>query len=80
ELAGRDVAAWPYSGVILGSVMGPTFVFSIPVALGIIEPSDRRYLALGVLAGIFTLSILCLAGGPGALYSRVRLHPSLIHI
>ncbi|MDU5320727.1 MAG: ethanolamine utilization protein EutH [Escherichia coli] len=52
ELAGGDVAAWLYSGLILGSMMGPTIVFSIPVALGIIEPSDRRYLALGVLAGI----------------------------
>ena len=51
ELAGGDVAAWLYSGLILGSMMGPTIVFSIPVALGIIEPSDRRYLALGVLAG-----------------------------
>lgn len=43
ELAGGDVAAWLYSGLILGSMMGPTIVFSIPVALGIIEPSDRRY-------------------------------------
>ncbi len=52
ELAGGDVAAWLYSGLILGSMMGPTIVFSIPVALGIIRPSDRRYLALGVLAGV----------------------------
>ena len=57
ELAGGDVAAWLYSGLILGSMMGPTIVFSIPVALGIIEPSDRRYLALGVLAGIVTIPI-----------------------
>ena len=35
ELAGGDVAAWMYSGLILGSMMGPTIVFSIPVALGI---------------------------------------------
>ncbi|SUG71427.1 ethanolamine utilization protein EutH [Salmonella enterica subsp. enterica] len=27
-----DVAAWLYSGLILGSMMGPTIVFSIPVA------------------------------------------------
>lgn len=43
-------------------MMGPTIVFSIPVALGIIEPSDRRYLALGVLAGIVTIPIGCIAG------------------
>ena len=57
ELAGGDIAAWLYSGLILGSMMGPTIVFSIPVALGIIEKSDRRYLALGVLAGIVTIPI-----------------------
>ncbi|ELH2222802.1 ethanolamine utilization protein EutH [Escherichia coli] len=31
ELAGGDVAAWLYSGLILGSMMGPTIVFSIPI-------------------------------------------------
>lgn len=65
ELAGGDVAAWLYSGLILGSMMGPTIVFSIPVALGIIEPSDRRYLALGVLAGIDGLCH-AMAHQPGA--------------
>ena len=72
ELAGGDVAAWLYSGLILGSMMGPTIVFSIPVALGIIEPSDRRYLALGVLAGIVTIPIGCIAGGLVAMYSGVQ--------
>ncbi|ETE49081.1 ethanolamine utilization protein EutH [Salmonella enterica subsp. enterica serovar Infantis str. 119944] len=56
ELAGGDVAAWLYSGLILGSMMGPTIVFSIPVALGIIEPSDRRYLALGLPAATWRLA------------------------
>ncbi|SUG65080.1 ethanolamine utilization protein EutH [Salmonella enterica subsp. enterica] len=74
ELAGGDVAAWLYSGLILGSMMGPTIVFSIPVALGIIEPSDRRYLALGVLAGIVTIPIGCIAGGLIAMYSGVQIN------
>lgn len=43
ELAGGDVAAWLYSGVLLASMMGATMVFSIPVALGIIEKKDRRF-------------------------------------
>nr|VXZ81914.1 ethanolamine utilization protein EutH [Klebsiella pneumoniae] len=72
ELAGGDVAAWMYSGLILGSMMGPTIVFSIPVALGIIEPTDRRWLALGVLAGIVTIPIGCIAGGLVAMYSGWR--------
>lgn len=55
-------------------MMGPTIVFSIPVALGIIEPSDRRYLALGVLAGIVTIPIGCIAGGLVAMYSGVQIN------
>ncbi len=63
-----------YSGLILGSMMGPTIVFSIPVALGIIEPADRRWLALGVLAGIVTIPIGCIAGGLVAMYSGVEIN------
>lgn len=61
ELAGGDVAAWLYSGLILGSMMGPTIVFSIPVALG-------------VLAGIVTIPIGCIAGGLVAIYSGVQIN------
>lgn len=56
-------AAQLYSGVLLASMMGPAIVFTIPVALGIIDKSDRRYLALGVLAGIVTIPIGCIVGG-----------------
>ena len=61
ELAGGDVAAWLYSGLILGSMVGPTIVFSIPVALG-------------VLAGIVTIPIGCIAGGLVAMYSGVQIN------
>ena len=61
ELAGGDVAAWLYSGLILGSMMGPTIVFSISVALG-------------VLAGIVTIPIGCIAGGLVAMYSGVQIN------
>ena len=43
--------------------MGPTIVFTIPVALGIIEKKDREYLAKGVLAGMITIPLGCLVGG-----------------
>lgn len=52
-----------YAGIILGSMMGPTIVFSIPVALGIIRKEDQRWLALGILAGIITIPIGCVVGG-----------------
>ncbi len=55
-----------FAGLILGAMMGPTIVFTIPVALGIIEQEDRPYLAKGVLAGMITIPLGCLAGGVAA--------------
>ena len=78
ELAGGDIAAWLYSGVLLGSMMGPTIVFSIPVALGIIDKKDRRFLALGVLAGIVTIPIGCIIGGIVAMYSGIEYNGQLV--
>ena len=52
-----------YAGLILGSMMGPTIVFTIPVALGIIDPEDRPYLGAGTLVGLVTIPVGCIAGG-----------------
>ncbi|MGL4209644.1 MAG: ethanolamine utilization protein EutH, partial [Candidatus Adiutrix sp.] len=43
-----------FAGLILGAMMGPTIVFSIPVALGIISLEDRPFLAKGILIGMIT--------------------------
>ncbi|MGL5520785.1 MAG: ethanolamine utilization protein EutH, partial [Cetobacterium sp.] len=61
--------AGKFAGLILGAMMGPTLVFTIPVALGIIEKEDRPYLAKGILAGMITIPIGCLAGGLTAGFS-----------
>ncbi|MDH6363319.1 ethanolamine transporter [Enterococcus sp. PF1-24] len=58
-----DPQAGLFAGTILGAMMGPTIVFTIPVALGIIEKDDQQYLATGVLSGMVTIPIGCLAGG-----------------
>ena len=50
-------------GVINGSMLGATVVFTIPVALGILRPEDRPALAKGILAGIVTIPIGILVGG-----------------
>jgi len=52
-----------FAGIILGSMMGPTIVFSIPVALGIIEKKDHPALAKGILIGMITIPLGCFAGG-----------------
>lgn len=50
-------------GVINGSMLGATVVFTIPVALGILRPEDRPALAKGILAGVVTIPVGILAGG-----------------
>lgn len=62
ELA-TNTDAGLFGGLIVGSMMGVTIVFTIPVALGIIKPSDRKYLATGVLAGVITIPIGSFVGG-----------------
>ena len=62
ELALNEEAAL-FGGVIVGSMLGPTIVFTIPVALGLIRKEDRPFLAKGVLAGIVTIPIGALVGG-----------------
>lgn len=66
-----NYGAWMYAGLILGSMMGATVVFTIPVAVGIIDIKDRPYLAAGVMAGIVTIPVGCIAGGLAAMASTV---------
>ena len=58
-----DIQAGLFGGVICGSMLGATVVFTIPVALGILQEGDRPYLAKGVLAGVATIPLGLLAGG-----------------
>ncbi len=50
-------------GVLGGSMLGATVVFTIPVALGILREEDRPALAQGILAGIVTIPLGILSGG-----------------
>ena len=52
-----------FGGLIVGAMLGPTIVFTIPVGLGIIREEDRKYLATGVLAGVITIPIGAFVGG-----------------
>ena len=50
-------------GVLTGSMLGATIVFTIPVALGILREEDRAAMAKGILCGIVTIPVGVLAGG-----------------
>lgn len=62
----KDAEAGLFSWVFLGTMMGPAIVFTIPVALGIIEKEDHPYFAKGILIGISTVPIGCFIGGLAA--------------
>lgn len=69
-----------FAGLILGGMMGPTIVFTIPVALGIIKKEDHRFLATGILAGLITIPIGCLAGGIVAGFELSMIFSNLVPI
>ena len=58
-----DADAAALGGVITGSMLGATLVFTLPVAMGILEERDRPAMARGVLCGIVTIPVGVLVGG-----------------
>ena len=79
ELAG-SVQAAKLGGLLVGAMLGATVVFTIPVALGILKPDDRPYLAKGILAGIVTIPVGVLAGGLVAGFPILMILRNLIPI
>lgn len=76
----QDAQAAALGGVILGSMLGATIVFTIPVALGILKEEDRPFLAKGILAGIVTIPVGVLVGGLVAGFSVLMVLRNLIPI
>lgn len=62
ELTANEQAAL-LGGVITGSMLGATIVFTIPVAMGILQEADRPQMAKGILCGIVTIPVGVLVGG-----------------
>ena len=67
-------------GVLGGSMLGATIVFTIPVAMGILSQKDRPALAKGILAGVVTIPVGILVGGIVAGFSLVMILRNLIPI
>ena len=79
ELAQTQEAA-QFGGLIIGSMLGATVVFIIPVALGIIREEDRPSLAKGILAGVVTIPVGAFLGGLTAGFSVGMLLRNLVPI
>lgn len=80
EALAIDPQAGLFGGLIVGAMLGPTIVFTIPVALGIIEERDRKFLATGVLAGVITIPIGSFVGGLVAGFPLMMVVKNLIPI
>lgn len=59
----EDPQAAMLGGVLNGSMLGATLVFTLPVAMGILREQDRPAMAKGILCGIVTVPIGVLVGG-----------------
>ena len=59
----EDLQAAHLGGVITGSMLGATIVFTIPVAMGMLKKEDQAFAAKGMLAGIVTIPLGVFVGG-----------------
>ena len=76
----NDPEAALLGGVIGGSMLGATIVFTIPVAIGILHQEDRPSMAKGILAGIVTIPVGILVGGLVAGFPLMKVLRNLIPI
>lgn len=67
-------------GVITGSMLGATVVFTIPVAMGILQDEDKPFLAKGILCGVVTIPLGVLAGGLVAGFAPMLVLSNLVPI
>ncbi len=76
----EDPQAAMLGGVLTGSMLGATVVFTIPVAMGILSEADRPAMAKGILCGIVTIPLGILAGGLVAGFPLMKILRNLLPI
>ena len=62
EMAGTE-AVGDFGGLVLGTMMGVTIVFTIPFFLPMISQEDTAVFSLGILCGVLTIPLGAIAGG-----------------
>ena len=80
SMAGDNNPAGPLAGLILGSTLGVTFSYSLPLMLGIVPPKDSRLLGQGILIGIGTIPLGVFIGGMIAGYELSWLLVNLLPV
>lgn len=59
----NDVLIGKFSGLVVSSMMGVTFSFTLPYALGVVKKEQHNELFFGFLCGIVTIPFGCIVGG-----------------
>ena len=62
ELASTEASGY-FNGLIVGSMMGATISYSLPLSMSIVPKEKHEPLILGLLCGIVTIPVGCLVGG-----------------
>ena len=62
QVASNAVSGY-FNGLVVGSMLGATVSFTIPLALGVIDKQHHKEVALGMLCGIITIPVGCLISG-----------------
>lgn len=52
-----------FNALVVSSMMGATFSFSIPYAIGVVKPEHHKEMFLGLLCGIVTIPVGCFIAG-----------------
>lgn len=61
-LAKTETAGY-FNGLVVGSMMGATISFSLPLALGVTKPEQRNRILLGLMCGIAAIPVGCIVSG-----------------
>lgn len=63
NIIAENVEIGLFSGVILSSMIGATFVFTLPIAVGMIKEADQIFFVKGLMYGLITVPIGGLVSG-----------------
>lgn len=62
ELAKTEASGY-FNGLVVGSMMGATISFSLPLALGVTKKEQHKNIMLGLMCGIAAIPVGCLVSG-----------------